>query len=66
MAPLNLFEIVGGSEPLLMAGDSWSDFEFELALDSGAVVYVCSFEDCPGYSLEESLWKLERPEVPHG
>ena len=39
---------------LLLAGDSWSDLEFEVALDSGAVVHVCSLEDCPGYSLEES------------
>ena len=34
MTPLNLFEIIGGNELLLMAGDSWSDFEFEVALDS--------------------------------
>ena len=44
MAPLNLSEIVGGNELLLMAGDSWSDLEFEVALESGAVVHVCSLE----------------------
>ena len=53
IAPLNLFEVVGGDEPLLLAGDSWSDLEFEVALDSGAVVHVCSPEDCPGYVLED-------------
>ena len=37
-----------------MAGDSWSDMEFEVALDSGAVVHVCAPEDCPGYLLAES------------
>ena len=52
--PLNLFEIVAADEPLLMAGDSWSDLEFEVALDSGAVVHVCAPEDCPGYLLAES------------
>ena len=54
IAPLNLFEVVGGAEPLLLAGDSWNNLEFEVALHSGAVVHVCSLEDCPGYSLEES------------
>ena len=54
IAPLNLFEVVGGAEPLLLAGDTWSDLEFEVALDSGAVVHVCSPEDCPGYVLEDS------------
>ena len=54
IAPLNLFEVVGGAEPLLLAGDTWNDLEFEVALDSGAVVHVCSPEDCPGYLLEDS------------
>ena len=54
LAPLNLFEVVGGAEPLLLAGDTWNDLEFEVALDSGAVVHVCSPEDCPGYLLEDS------------
>ena len=52
LAPLNIFEIVAGEKPLLMAGDSWQDLEF--ALDSGAVVHVCSLEDCLGYALHES------------
>ena len=55
LAPLNLFEVSGGDEsPLLMSGPFLSDLEFEEALDSGAVVHVCSLEDCPGYSFEES------------
>ena len=45
MAPLNIFVIVSADEPLLMAGDSWSDLEFEVALDSGAVAHVCALED---------------------
>ena len=53
MAPLNLFEIVAADKPLLKAGDSWSDSEFEVALDSGAVVLVCAPADCPGYLLAE-------------
>ena len=32
-----------------MAGDSWQDLEFEVALDSGAVVHVCSlWKTIPG------------------
>ena len=54
LAPLNIFEIVAGEEPLLMAEDSWQDLEFEVALDSGAVVHVCSLEDCPWHALHES------------
>ena len=52
IAPLNIFEVVGDAESLLVAGDSSSDLEFKVALGSGAVVHVCSLEDCPGYSLE--------------
>ena len=37
-----------------MAGTHWDDIEFEVALDSGAVVPVCAPEDCPGYLLDES------------
>ena len=52
MAPVNLFE-VRETDPVFLAGDAWTDFEFEVALDSGAVIHVCSPEDCPGF-LEES------------
>ena len=53
LAPVNLFE---GREkdPVFVAGDAWTDLEFEVALDWGAVVHVCSPEDCPGYVFEES------------
>ena len=54
IAPLNFFEVVGGAQPLLLAGYSWSDIEFEVALDSGAVVHVWSPEDCPRYVLADS------------
>ena len=30
------------------------DLEFEVALDSGSVVHVCSLDDCRGYRLQES------------
>ena len=32
----------------------WEDLEFEVALDSGSVVHVCSMEDIPGYRVSES------------
>ena len=54
LAPVSVVEIAAGGEAILTAGDAWHDIEFEVALDSGAVVHVCSLEDCPGYSLEES------------
>ena len=41
MAPLNLFEIKE-DDPILLADDAWTDLEFEVALDSGAVVHVCA------------------------
>ena len=34
--------------------ESWTDMEFEVALDSGSVVHVCSLDDCRGYKLAES------------
>ena len=37
-----------------MSADAWKDIEFEVALDSGSVVHVCSIEDCPGYRVGES------------
>ena len=43
-------------EGILLAGESsdWHDVEFEVALDSGSVVHVCSIEDVPGYKVGES------------
>ena len=37
-----------------MAGDSWQDIDFEVALSSIAAVHVCSLEVCPGYELHGS------------
>ena len=53
LAPTSLFE-VREKEGILLAGDVWSDLEFEVALDSGAVIHVCAPSDCPGYALAES------------
>jgi hypothetical protein len=53
LAPLNLFE-VREKEGIHMASEVWSDLEFEVALDSGAVIHVCAPNDCPGYALAES------------
>ena len=30
------------------------DLEFEVALDTGSLVHVCSIEDCQGYKVAES------------
>ena len=38
----------------MAASDAWEDLEFEVALDSGSVVHVCSLGDCPGYLLQDS------------
>ena len=53
---INLVEMSDGDGEILVAGDDqWQDVEFEVALDSGSVVHVCSSEDAPGYQLDESL-----------
>ena len=54
LATLNVMELIGGTSQVLVADAAWQDIEFEVALDSGAVVHVCSLEDCPGYGLDES------------
>jgi hypothetical protein len=54
LAPLNIMTMLPGDGAVLTADDAWQDLEFEVALDSGAVVHVCSLEDCPGYHLDES------------
>ena len=51
LEPLNLFDVIEKDQ--ILAAD-WSDLEFEVALDSGAVVHVCSLDDTPGYMIEES------------
>ncbi len=53
MAPINVMETLE-TQAILMANEDWNDLEFEVALESGAVIHVCSPTDCPGYVLEES------------
>ena len=42
------------TQAILIANEEWTDLEFEVALDSEAVIHVCSPGDCPGYVLEDS------------
>ena len=53
LAPVNIFTIAGDTEAILLS-ETWKDIEFEVALDSGSVVRVCSLDDVPGYKLSES------------
>ena len=53
MAPVKLITVSETVEVLINA-DAWKDIEFEVALDSGSVVHVCSIDDCPGYRVGES------------
>ena len=50
---MNLVELDDPAS-VLVADEAWQDIEFEVALDSGAVVHVCSDLDTPGYVLEAS------------
>ena len=54
LAPLNILTSIEKGHILPMQDSVWKDLEFEVALDSGSVVHVCSPEDCPGYRCEES------------
>jgi hypothetical protein len=54
LAPLHILTAVEPQSLLVNDVEAWKDLEFEVALDSGAVVHVCSVEDCPGYRVEES------------
>ena len=53
LAPVHILEFAE-PEHILVNEEAWKDLEFEVALDSGSVVHVCSLEDCPGYKLTES------------
>ena len=44
MAPINVMETLE-TQAILMAQEEWNDLEFEVALDSGAVIHVCSLTD---------------------
>ena len=52
LAPVNILTAVEPEQILL--NEAWKDIEFEVALDSGSVVHVCSIDDCPGYVLADS------------
>ena len=53
IAPINLITVTETAE-VLTASDAWRDIEFEVALDSGSVVHVCSIDDCKGYKVGDS------------
>ena len=66
IAPVNLITVSESAE-LLTASDAWQDIEFEVALDSGSVVHVCSIGDCKRYRIGESVaWEPPRAGVPYG
>ena len=54
IAPINLLTVTD-SEQILINNDAWADIEFEVALDSGAVVHVCA----PA-AAQATLWKSRR------
>ena len=53
LAPVNLITCTETAE-ILVNADAWKDLEFEVALDSGSVVHVCSVDDIGGYRVGES------------
>ena len=53
LSPVNLVTVKETAE-VLVNDEAWRDIEFEVALDSGSVVHVCSIDDCPGYRVAES------------
>ena len=53
LAPVNLITCTETAE-ILVNADAWKDLEFEVALDSGSVVHVCSVDDIGGYRVAES------------
>ena len=54
MVPINLTTIAEGDQILMNEPEEWPEVEFEVTLDSGSVVHVCSHEDTLGYLLEPS------------
>ena len=53
-APVQVCEIADEDELLINEPQEWPEVEFEVALDSGSVVHVCSNADTLGYLLEPS------------
>ena len=54
LAPMNILTAVERGHVLPIQSSTWTDLEFEVALDSGSVVHVCAPDDCPGYRCEDS------------
>ena len=54
LAPVHILTCAEPDQILEVNEEAWKDIEFEVALDSGSVVHVCSLTDCPGYRLGES------------
>ena len=52
--PVHVCEISDEDGILVSETQEWPEVEFEVALDSGSVVHVCSNEDTLGYLLEPS------------
>ena len=52
-APVNMLTFAE-LEQILLSDEAWKDFKFEVALDFGSVVHVCSVDDVPGYRVGES------------
>ena len=46
LAPVNMLTFAE-PEQILLSDEAWKDLEFEVALDSGSVVHVCSVDDVP-------------------
>ena len=53
LAPINIITAIEPDQ-ILISTEAWQDIEFEVALDSGSVVHVCSVDDVPGYRVGES------------
>ena len=51
---INCMEVLDDDYQTLAATEEYPEVEFEVALDSGAVVHVCANADTLGYVLEES------------
>ena len=54
MVPVNLTMLSEEEQILINEPEEWPEIEFEVTLDSGSVVHVCSNEDTLGYLLEPS------------
>ena len=55
--PMNTMSLCEGFVPdpeILVSKSKWVDFDFEVALDSGATDHVCQSGDLPGYVIEVS------------